>query len=166
MGIKLKNGTNHLIELLDKGQKPYIKIQKEFKYICEESIDPGFIVQIISHHIDQYGTVKFYFKIPHELLSINKEVATNDWLDHNGVYSLDWFEKHHAQHNWTDGPIKDYFYVEKHDQGWFKLFSDKDIKGIMKKNDAPFLQFIEENYPQFFSVLWNEFIQNKINHGK
>lgn len=162
--------SQELFDMLDNGQFPiYIKILPKFEKICEETIDAFFIIKVLSHEPFLYKGMRkedrhsaVHFVITEELYEYNKMYAKEDWYKYDSwgkrAGYQNYFDALFPNHNFEkDGVIKDKFYMGNYEEDWYEILTQEQVDGLTKKSVAPFLIFLEREYPQFFGVLWSEF---------
>lgn len=119
-----------------------VKITQGFT--SEESIDPGFVVDIIRFKEEPWGETdnkcyQVWFTIPPELIPLCSKVAISDWLDDFGNPTWNYFEAK-AKRN-KNGTFQDSTFVMENDD-WFEFYEE------------PLLQFVKVKVLQDESSHW------------
>lgn len=107
-------------ELQKSNQSLLVKINENFS--LDESIDPGFVVEIKSIQLDgsySDGSVyEVFFEIPPVLHSTCLKASKNDWLDHTSNPTLNYFQAMHPTKKLGFDTIKDSLFCMDYDD-WF-----------------------------------------------
>lgn len=112
-----------------------VKITEGFT--LDESIDPGFVVDIIQVKIERsWGArsncYKIWFNIPPELIPICTKVAKADWLDDNRQHTWNYFQAN-SRFN-RNGTYQDTAYVMEEDD-WFEFYEEPEFTTIKVLSD-------------------------------
>lgn len=103
-------------------------------YTLDESIDPGFVVDIVNikpdTEYDKEKCYQFWFRIPPELIPICTEVALCDWYDDNRELTWNYFEAN-KQFN-KNGTFESSGYVMENDD-WFEFYEEPKSEFIQVK---------------------------------
>lgn len=127
-------------------------------FTLEESIDPGFVVDIVQIKAeDKYGEdwcYKIWFNIPPELIPICTKVSKSDWRDDSGNYSWNYFEaKKRLDKN---GTYQDTAYVMDCDD-WFEFYEEPKSEYIavkaLKDDDGHWYIIPEDFYGTWLQII-------------
>lgn len=128
-------------------------------FTTEESIDPGFVVDIVQIEIyegwEENNCYKIYFSIPDELVPICTKVAKHDWYDKNSNPCLNYFQAN--KKNYINGEYRDFTYVMDTDD-WFEFYEEPDNQlvkiNFLTDNDGTYY-FIPSEFSQDFYDMCN-----------
>ena len=157
--------TQDLINHIKENGATYVKLNNNIDdyYLCDQDVDPGFILYINSYHVSDFDKSSYvlnYLFLP-ELYEYNLRKAAHVYRDKRNDYTLNVWEFKYKNKNPEKDIIASKLYVEKHYENWFSIMSDEQIdKIIHKRNDDQFILFLENQYPQFMSVLWDDYKNN------
>lgn len=108
-------------------------------YTLEESIDPGFVVDIVQIKPEEAYNgemcYRFWFNIPPELIPICTKVAISDWSDNNRNHTWNYFEANQRLNK--NGTFQSDGYVMENDD-WFEFYEEP------KSNELTIEQFQKE----------------------